>query len=336
MDKRSRHFPLIDISGNPYERGYSYGAQCAVRIRDTVRFYWKLFPQPAARLAALAQRYLLAIQQAAPELGEEIRGIGDGASVSQADIALLNARSELLGGMECTSLSFPGAKIMGQTWDWAERLEELAVILSILKPDGRRLLMLVEPGMVGKIGLNSSGIGVCINFLESPVSFTAGLPFHVLSRLVLEETSFDGAMSCIERFGGRAAGHLLIGSADGRGASVELAGHAGSIRLSNEILAHANRYLCLNGNEGFITRIDSNRRLARACGLAQAEDRTIEGLKRILQDRKGICSIYRCCLPSFNREGVGTIAVIAMDLNSGSFSIKKGYSREDHFQSIAV
>lgn len=241
-----------------------------------------------------------------------------------------------MGGLECTSLAYPSAKLMGQTWDWAERLEELAVILRITKPDGRRLLMLVEPGMLGKLGMNSSGLGVCINFLESPVPFTPGVPFHVLSRLALEETSLEGALGCVNLLGGHAAGHLLIAGTDGRGASVELAGPTGSIGRSVDVLAHTNHYLHLAGGERGIARIDSDRRLARVRALAQESPRTLEDLQRILQDRKGLCSICRRYLPSFGKAGEGTVAVIGMDLDGGAFAIKRGHSRQSGFITIAV
>ena len=90
---------------------------------------------------------------------EEIEGIAQGAAVDPLDIYALNARSEILAlpAQECTALCFPDARLLGQNWDWAQDLEELAVLMRIVRSDGHRILMLTEPGMIGKIGMNSAG-----------------------------------------------------------------------------------------------------------------------------------------------------------------------------------
>lgn len=336
MNRTSRQFPLIDISGEPFNRGRTYGAKCAARIRETVHFYRTLFPQPPRALVERASAYRAAIRRAAPEIAEEIRGISEGSGAPETDIVLLNARSELLGGMECTSLSFPGAKVMGQTWDWAERLESLAILLRIDKPDGSGILMLVEPGMVGKIGMNSSGVGVCINFLESATPLAPGVPFHVLARLALEERSCGDAASRVERHGGYAVGHLLIGDATGRGASIELTGGNVSAIRGTDAFMHTNHCLRLPGKTGMLDRFDSTRRLTRMAHLARDADRSAKGVQRILTDRSGLFPISRRYPPSFGKRGTGTVATIAMDLAAGAFLVKKGPDPDADFHRVLL
>jgi isopenicillin-N N-acyltransferase-like protein len=47
-------------------------------------------------------------------------------------------------------------------------------VQKIIRPDGHQLIQLTEPGILGKIGMNSAGVGVCLNILA------AGLPgYHI-------------------------------------------------------------------------------------------------------------------------------------------------------------
>jgi len=130
------------------------------------------------------------IRAYAPQQAEEIRGIAEGADLPAAHLFAINARSELVPFTvaECTALSVPQAGLLGQTWDWCEQLEELVTVLSVTREDGHRLLTVTEPGIVGKIGLCSTGLGVCLNFLSAPRT-KDGVPIHNLLREALESAS---------------------------------------------------------------------------------------------------------------------------------------------------
>lgn len=56
------------------------------------------------------------------------------------------------------------------------RLAALMVLVEIRRDDGHRILQLAEPGI---IGLNSAGIGVCLDILSGTASRPA-VPVHVL------------------------------------------------------------------------------------------------------------------------------------------------------------
>ncbi len=71
-----------------------------------------------------------------------------------------------------------------------EELEPLAVLMEIEREDGHRILQLTELGIIGKVGFNSKGIGVCLNILvgkQSPVA----VPIHVLIRAALDEDDLE-------------------------------------------------------------------------------------------------------------------------------------------------
>lgn len=324
----SPHFPLIYVSGGPRERGRSYGKQCASAIARTVRYYRTRINLPRERQDGLANEYLAAIEAAAPELHEEILGICEGSGASAADIGLLHARSEIISGNECTSVSFPSSRVMGQTWDWSMRLEGLAMLLHVTKPDGLRMLMLVEPGMVGKIGLNSAGVGVCLNFLKSPEPLAVGVPFHVLSRLALDARSTEAATAVAKSQSGACAGHLLVGDADGHAASIELSGLTQSVVTSSMYeLCHTNHYLRRKGaSRGMMKDIETRRRYAGL--LFQMEDCAPceESLQLVLQDGRGLFPICRPRGLPFVKDPSVTIAIVTMDLRRRRLSIRRGAS----------
>ena len=74
----------------------------------------------------------------------------------------------------------------GAELDWAAELEPLCAILRVTRtdcPGAPQMLFMTEPGVIGKVGLNSAGVGVCLNMLQcaAPVSGV-----HCVLRAVLE------------------------------------------------------------------------------------------------------------------------------------------------------
>ena len=96
-------FPLVTITGEPFERGQQYGAATAALIRHSIASYARLFAYrrgmdwEAVQQAALAYEPLL--HDVAPDLLTEMRGIAVGASRTLAEIIALNVRTELLAGV---------------------------------------------------------------------------------------------------------------------------------------------------------------------------------------------------------------------------------------------
>ena len=148
----------------------------------------------------------------APRDGDE--AIAEAARIEPWCVFLLNARTEVLNASvgECTSLAVPETRILAQTWDWIRELEELVVITEVEKDDGQRFVTLVEPGMLAKIGMNSRGFGVGLNFLKAEQSLD-GVPVHLVLRALLECSNLAEAREVIRRSGlGKASFILEKGS----------------------------------------------------------------------------------------------------------------------------
>jgi isopenicillin-N N-acyltransferase like protein len=222
-------FPVITLEGSRPEIGFLHGRFLEGRIRRTFEYYERLFSARYTKneLKSVACGFRAAIKGFRPEYADEIEAIAEGAGMEPWQIYMLNARTEIHRGKraptECTTLYFHDTCLLGENWDWDRALEELAVILRIRYNDGHSILMVTEPGIIGKIGFNSSGVGVALNILkcEEPVG---GIPIHVLLRSVLDSRSFGEALEILRHAPRSTMSNLMIADAKGACCNVELAG----------------------------------------------------------------------------------------------------------------
>jgi len=96
-------FPELTISGAPLERGRAYGASVATLVAHSIASYARLFACRRgldwATSQAEAMRFAPLLQEVAPDLLDEMRGIADGAGRALAEIVALNVRTELMAGV---------------------------------------------------------------------------------------------------------------------------------------------------------------------------------------------------------------------------------------------
>jgi isopenicillin-N N-acyltransferase-like protein len=184
----------------PAERGRAFGAAQASLVANTIARYRELFaavqqlePPQVRRLGAQVADYLT---RDWPDAAEEIAGIAAGSGTDELELFAANARTEILAGgraPECSAIgvlpgrSATGGLLLAQNWDWHPSLAPSRVLWTIAGRGGRWLTTLTEAGLLAKIGLSSSGLGVLLNILHCSLDGgTGGLPVHVLLRLLLE------------------------------------------------------------------------------------------------------------------------------------------------------
>ena len=196
-----RYFPIVKIKGSAEERGRQHGVLLKERIHQTVEFYRTQFQLPQVEILSIAEQFRESTAAFSKEINMEIEALAQTAEIDPLWIYALNGRTELLNlnPMECTTLAFKKQGIIGQNWDWESEMEELAVILDIEKEDGHRILTMTEPGMIGKIGMNQCGIGVCLNFMTIENYHPYGVPLHVLLRKILDSKTLGEAQSHIQQ-----------------------------------------------------------------------------------------------------------------------------------------
>ena len=321
--------PVIKISGPAEERGRQHGRLLKDRIHRTIEFYRKQFLIPEVEIVSAAEQFRCNTRAFSEALYVEIESLAEAAGVDPLWIYALNGRTELLNlnPMECTSLAFRDLGLIGQNWDWDLEMEELAVILDIENPDGHRILTMTEPGMIGKIGMNNRGVGVCLNFMSIENYRPGGIPLHVLLRAVLDSDSLSVARSVVYTGAPGKVGNILIAGGSGEVENIELAGEALFSVPVTDRFAHTNH---------FLTRVDYDLKLfpntigryRRALELLdEMEQPSVNAMKAILLDHADedhpICR-RRFSHPWLTDDTSITVATVIMDLKNLQFHITRG------------
>ena len=337
-------FERILLEGNAYERGRRYGTRAAAAIAQTLKDYLALIEvhgglEPEAAFQA-AQKFGPIMEAHAPDLLYEMEGMAEGAGLDLVDILLINARSELMGMMnECTALAAggevteDGQVLLAQNWDWFTAVVSDPVLLHIRQPGKPQILTLCEAGQVGKIGMNSAGLGVCLNFL-SHTDRGRGLPIHVILRQVLAcETLGDAARTALSAPRG-GAGNILLAHRAGEILDLELtAADADFVYGDAGWLVHANHYetpRLRSGDTGIQYSASTLARAARARRLvaiaANRRGLSIDRVQTILKDHTyGAYAICRHPEPAEDRlEQSATCASLVMDLSAGTLHLAAG------------
>ncbi|KAF4770467.1 hypothetical protein HAV15_013060 [Penicillium sp. str.  len=189
------------------------------------------------------------IEQKWPKYYNEIQGIANGSGLPFIDILILNIRTEIAFGMfndGCTSLYWKTQtkSFLAQNWDWMEEQKQNLVILDITRDNGPRIKMITEAGIIGKIGLNEFGVGVCLNAIKVPGYNLSRLPVHLALRSVLDSQSADDAARWLQEIGIAASAHILIAD---KGKAFGLESTAETIRIigmdKENRIVHANHLL---------------------------------------------------------------------------------------------
>ncbi len=208
--------PVLTLRGKPREQGRQHGEALREAVAHNLELYLhrfltdgRLTRQEVERRAAA---YLEVFTRASPRYREAMEGIAEGSRRTLLEIAMLNARYEILysaysaigmseaaGG--CTAfaasraVTADGHLWIGQTWDW---IPGVRGALLDLEEDGLRVLAFTEAGIAGgKIGMNAVGIGLVVNGLLSNLDDWArlGVPFHLRTAEILRSRTMAEAVA---------------------------------------------------------------------------------------------------------------------------------------------
>jgi isopenicillin-N N-acyltransferase like protein len=308
-------FPCHTIDAETaFERGLQQGTLLREEIAVSLDTYQRLFRDFVRidwdQAKNIAAGYAEAISAFDADLLEEIRGIAAGGGFEQAEILALNARSEIGLGARmvdgCTAFAAfgtatkSGTTLLCQNWDWRASQREAFVALSISRRGKPQITMLTEAGIIGKIGFNSNGLGVCLNAIVTDQVRPEGTPLHIVLRGILESRNLGEAVETVARTPIASAANFLLAQ-HGLGAlDVEAVPSGMDVLLpDDDVLVHTNHLLSarLYDVRDLAAQVlpDSYPRLARARQLLRARwgqvDR--EAAEEILRDHAnepdGIC-----------------------------------------------
>lgn len=329
---------------DPHARGATFGAAWAREIAATWQAYagfFGLFGLSEADVREVAVAAAERIDDWAPALAAELRGVAAGSGVEAWRIAALNARTEVIAGFrpptECsTSVVVPasGAPVTVQSWDWHERMTDVKVVHTLTPSPGRTVKTLTEFGILGKIGLNSAGVGVHFNLLQHVRDGgTGGVPVHVIARRVLDEaSSLADAADIVASAPVTASTSLTVAAWDGEradAATFEIS-PAGVARLDPEdgALARTNHFVDAGLARGERREEGAGtfhrRRVLRerrdALGSASLTDRAAALVQHA--DGWGLCAHVNELEPEYHRSQ--TQALVSLDLARTRLFVRDG------------
>lgn len=228
----SQGFSALALSGAPYERGLAQGSALRARVQAHLAAWLDALGEaglgePQAYVAEMlaATDFRPAIEQHTPDLLREIEGIAAGAEVPFEMLFGLQLLDEewahrvrlrqAQGRLEkCSSLGLvcaDGATWIGQNMDLGGYTDGHQVLLWISGEGGRSAaLVFTVAGMIGLMGVNAAGIGVCVNSLPQLPSAPSGLPVAFVLRRLLQAESLAEACDLVTSLPHATNQHYLI------------------------------------------------------------------------------------------------------------------------------
>ncbi|KAH7007744.1 acyl-coenzyme A:6-aminopenicillanic-acid-acyltransferase [Ilyonectria destructans] len=344
----------VHCSGTPYEIGLAHGSQAAPEIHRNVEIYTAYFRTRSgvswedARQTAV-EDYLPSLEDIYPEIIEDMKGIADGAKRTLEGILALNLRSEILltaYADGCTSLSQrtnSGTMLLSENWDWIHEVGETVVFLRITGAgsDAMTIHMLTEAGIVGKIGMNSAGVGICMNAIRCTLKDPARMPVHVMMRRILQYAhTFDEAKSTLDKYGLASSVNFMIADRSGNFGDFECtpieifliqpvpSPEGPFVTHTNHLYSDVRNRVKDTPSKHSFTRQTRIVELTRADG-ERGQEASFDSIRARLSDEQGYpLSICRG-RPDETMETHPTLACCMMDLTLGKARFLLGRPSED-------
>jgi isopenicillin-N N-acyltransferase-like protein len=328
-------FRKISVGGSHEEIGFQYGNLLKKEIHKNIEFYIPYMKSILRHNYSVAVGHFNSlVKKCFPHLYAEMEHIALSADVEIDDLIAMNSRTEMLLSpisSECTGIVSPRHGLLAQNWDWSSKLEETSIIIEITYSDGHKILMLIEAGIVGKIGLNSRHIGVAMNILRREGQPMNGPPIHLIMRGILEQKTLEQAISYIRSLGAGTSSNLIV--SDGYNAfDVEYAGYRMVIQeIKEAYYTHTNHFLHQEDEAVFVAEEDFEDSAVRYetanSKLSHSAAPSARDIKKILSDQSrhkfNVLADYEPYLDD-HMGLAGTLATIVMDLRKGVMEVRKG------------
>jgi isopenicillin-N N-acyltransferase-like protein len=252
---------------HPADRGLQFGRAQARAVANTAAVYRRIFDEDRglgpSEIDVRGREARERIHAFRPALAEEIEGIAAGAGQAPELLFAINARTELLaGGLvagtapgECSTVAVldeaRASGVLAQNWDFHPDLAASRVVWTVEEQGGAGgFTTFTEAGILAKIGTNSSGVALALNFLATDADGGLdGVPVHVLARTVLQEArTVEEARALITGTPVSASVCLTVAGTDGDGGVTARAfelwpGGVEELGATGGRLAHTNHFL---------------------------------------------------------------------------------------------
>ena len=221
-------------------------------------------------------------------------------------------------------------------WDWHPGLAPSRVVWTITEPGGRWLTTLTEAGILAKVGLNSSGLGVLLNILYCSLDAgVGGMPVHLLLRLLLQRCDdMESARKLMGEARMSASSCITVGwqhGHEGEVVSAELSpGGPAFVSPTDGVLLHTNHFLpeppagqdtLVRDYPDTVSRLDDLRK--QVSGVAEISPELIQGALRSHDGRPNSVCNHNEQAEKF-AERAATLASVVLDLGQRTMTLAAG------------
>lgn len=244
----------------------------------------------------------------------------------------------------CTALYWKNdsSTFLAQNWDWQEEQQENLISLHVSPRNKPVIAMITEAGIIGKIGLNSNGVGVCLNAIRALGVDFGRLPCHLALRAGLECQSVQEAVVALNESGVASACHILV--ADPHEAVGLECSHLEIVELATEegVLTHTNHFMRPHPVDDKLAFKDSPVRLTRIDGLIQQRRKGIgestviktDDIRSLLSDEQD--SPTAICRSNTEDSTIATLFHIVMNLRKRSAEVVVGKPSQQRAEILSL
>ncbi|EGE78500.1 acyl-coenzyme A:Isopenicillin N acyltransferase [Blastomyces dermatitidis ATCC 18188] len=341
----------ISCEGNSYEIGLQHGEHAREQVAGSLEFYEGLFKRRCLmdwqQVCDAAVKFVPFLETSFPGYIQEMRGIAQGAGVPVESILALNVRTEIAYGMfndGCTAFSWKSKddSFLAQNWD-VMGARTIPQPTHPPHPPNRNNYSRPDnshdnrSGIIGKIGLNSHGVGVTLNAIKAAGVDFGKLPTHLALRAVLDSVSRADAVEKLERYGVAAACNIIVADRTG-GVGLECSARD-VVRLEMGereedgggdvagVVTHSNHFIRPHlDTEGKVHLVDTLDRLKRVRELVKEKSAagppSVAVIEEILKDEQSYPT--GICREVTEDSSIATLFCIVMDLGKRTGLIKMG------------
>ncbi|MEM7030727.1 MAG: C45 family peptidase [Chloroflexota bacterium] len=355
---------LVEISGSPYEMGYTHGKRYPDEIRHFAEDRVALSSGDAWTGRSLSRDEVLALGEAclaehqtySPDLYAELQGMSDATGVSLRELVIVSGFTDFIDVVynatvqepkvdqqpydNCTAFIVPDQQALGeqgffgQTWDMHDTATPYVILLRCKPDNGPASLVFTTIGCVGMIGMNEAGIAIGINNLLG-ADGQVGVTWPFVIRKALMQTDIEAALACITETKLAGAHNYLLFDKAGRGYNIEaMSTYHHVTSLNGEAIAHTNHCLMPEAIARSRPRVaksqaHSEARLHQACQLLGRSKVTPEDLMALTQASE-ICTISK---PPMHVE---TCGAAIMRPKTGDFWAVWGLPTENNYEHFVI
>ena len=239
----------------PFERGVQYGQQAKEEIGLCIQGYQEHFKTAGLMTWEEARERVKPFEELLRgdyrDCLAEVEGIARGSETDFEDLMILNTRYEFQhfpSNGECTAFALLREATadrhvyVGQNWDNRPFVLEHILLIREAEENGTSIIGLTEAGQLIRNGMNSHGVGLCANSLNSIYDHAGvGVPANFLRRKLLSMKNLDEMTAWLVNAPRTVSTNYCMASAENRAFDVEAVPTAPWLLLPEDgILTHAN------------------------------------------------------------------------------------------------